>query len=295
MTETFQGKHRCRVCGFEQDNRGYVDVSQPVPHTAEHLEDMRAEMDALRAAETLTPFLLTPEPIGMNSITQPSPILLNTVTQGNCLDLLPRVPSKSIDLVLTDIPYAEVNRASGGLRVLDKGAADTETFSLDALVGELARVTKGSVYLFCGIKQISPITELLQAQGMTTRLGVWHKTNPSPMNGQRLWLSGIEACVFGRFPHAAFNEHCKSAVWTAPSGRSKIHPTQKPLVLFERLVLASSNPGDIVLDACCGSGTTGVACQNTGRNFIQMELDPGYCEIARSRLKLLPDVLPVAA
>jgi site-specific DNA-methyltransferase (adenine-specific) len=212
--------------------------------------------------------------------------MINEVLQGDCLELLPLVPAQSVDLVLTDIPYAEVSRTSGGLRVLDKGRADAATFSLDQFVPAIARVARGSVYVFCGVKQISRLTELLQAQGMTTRLGIWQKTNPSPMNGTRLWLSGVEACVFGRFPNAVFNERCKSAIWTTPSGRSKQHPTEKPLALFQRLVSASTNEGDTVLDPCCGSGTTGVACQNTGRNFIQMELDFRYCKIARDRLKL---------
>ena len=203
---------------------------------------------------------------------------------GDCLEVMKWLPDKSVDMVLSDIPYGVVNRSSGGLRNLNKGQADVETFLLEELIPELARVVKGSIYLFCSGEQISPITNLLHTQDMTTRLGIWHKTNPSPMNGQRLWLSGIEACVFGRFPNATFNEHCKSAVWSAPSGRSKIHPTQKPLVLFERLVLASSNPGDTILDNCCGSGTTGVACYNTGRNSIQIDISQEYCDIARKRL-----------
>jgi site-specific DNA-methyltransferase (adenine-specific) len=67
--------------------------------------------------------------------------------------------------------------------------------------------------------------------------------------------------------------------------KPKLHPTQKPVALWEYLIRTYTNEGDTVLDNCCGSGTTGVACQNTGRNFIQFELSPEYCKIARSRLK----------
>jgi DNA modification methylase len=69
-----------------------------------------------------------------------------------------------------------------------------------------------------------------------------------------------------------------------------LHPTQKPVALFEYLIRTYTNEGDTVLDNCCGSGTTGVACVNTGRNFIQMELSPEYCEIARARLKLIEEI-----
>jgi site-specific DNA-methyltransferase (adenine-specific) len=63
-----------------------------------------------------------------------------------------------------------------------------------------------------------------------------------------------------------------------------LHPTQKPVALFEYLIKTYSNEGDLVLDNCIGSGTTAVACVNTKRNFIGMELSPEYCDIANKRL-----------
>lgn len=63
------------------------------------------------------------------------------------------------------------------------------------------------------------------------------------------------------------------------------HPTQKPVPLLEYLIFTYTNPGMTVLDNCMGSGSTGVACVNTGRNFIGMELDPGYFEIAKQRIE----------
>jgi len=66
---------------------------------------------------------------------------------------------------------------------------------------------------------------------------------------------------------------------------NKLHPTQKPVALFSYLIKTYTNEGDLVLDNCCGSGTTGVACQNLGRNFIEIEISPEYCKIAEDRLK----------
>lgn len=63
-----------------------------------------------------------------------------------------------------------------------------------------------------------------------------------------------------------------------------LHPTQKPVALFEYLIRTYTNEGDTVLDNCAGSGTTGVACLNTGRKFILIEKDAKYCEIIRNRL-----------
>lgn len=67
--------------------------------------------------------------------------------------------------------------------------------------------------------------------------------------------------------------------------RTKIHPTQKPVALMEYLIRTYSNEGDTVLDSCMGSGTTGVACANTGRDFIGIEQDANYFAIARSRIE----------
>lgn len=208
--------------------------------------------------------------------------------QGNCLELMPQIPSGSVDLILTDIPYGEVNRVSGGLRNLDKGVADTfDNNLLEPICIEFSRVCKdnGSIYIFCGTKQISPIVCYLESRGFSTRVGAWNKTNPSPMNGTTVWLSGLEFCVFGRRPKATFTEHCKKALWDNPSGRSKVHPTEKPVALFERLVKASSLEDYWVLDPFMGSGTTGVAAVNIGRNFIGIEQEAKYFEIAKKRIE----------
>lgn len=204
---------------------------------------------------------------------------------NDCMKILPTLDNKSVDLVVTDIPYGEVNRKHGSLRKLDKGKADIITFDLDIFVSELARVTKGSIYIFCGTEQVSNIRKILVQNKMSTRLCIWEKTNPSPMNGDKIWLSGIECCVFGRFPNATFNEHCKNTVFRYPCGRNKLHPTQKPLELIEKLVLASSNEGDTVFDPCMGSGTTGVACKKNNRKFIGIEMDREFYNIASHRIE----------
>lgn len=207
-----------------------------------------------------------------------------TLLQGDSLKLIKEIPDDYIDLVLTDIPYGEVNRKSNGLRNLDKGVADIADFNLEECLKSLCRVTKGSIYIFCGTEQVSAIRKTLKTDGMSTRLCIWEKTNPSPMNGQHIWLSGVECCVYGKRKGATFNEHCKNTVFRHPCGKSKLHPTQKPTDLMRRLVLASSNANDTVLDPFMGSGTTGVACIETGRRFIGIERDANYFNIAKNRI-----------
>ena len=211
---------------------------------------------------------------------------------GDCMEFLPKLATDSVQLVLADLPYGEVNQKSAGLRLLDRETADDCDIDLDAMVGQLVRICSGSFYLFCGTQQISGLISKFKEHGLTTRLGAWEKSNPSPMNGTRLWVSGMEFCVFARKPNATFNEHCQKALWKNPVGRSKVHPTEKPVALMERLVAASSNAGDTVLDHTMGSGTTGVAAMRSGRHFIGIERDPAYFEIARKRVNdLQPDLL----
>ena len=202
----------------------------------------------------------------------------------DCMFFMRGVKDKSFNLTVTDIPYGEVNRKSNGLRNLDKGDADVETFPLETFLDEVCRVTSGSVYIFCGTEQVSDIRKRLIINGMSTRLCIWKKTNPSPMNGDKIWLSGIECCVYGKFPKATFNYHCVNTVFEFPCGRKKFHPTEKPVKLMEYIIGASSNEGDTVFDPCMGSGTTGVACLNLGREFVGCELSKEHFSVAEDRL-----------
>ena len=194
------------------------------------------------------------------------------------------LPDDYAAMTLTDIPYGVVNRESGGIRSFDKKNADDETFALDVFINEVVRVTSGSIYVFCATEQVSELRGLLVKHGLTTRLCIWEKTNPTPVNGQYMWLSGIECCVFGRKKGATFNEHCKNTVWRYPGVRSKTHPTEKSLDLFRYLIRASSNPNDIIFDPCAGSGTTPAAAILEGRRFTAFELDPQYVDSAQVRI-----------
>jgi site-specific DNA-methyltransferase (adenine-specific) len=203
----------------------------------------------------------------------------------NCMNVLPSLLDGSISLTLTDIPYDEVNRKSGGLRNLDKSHADIITFPLDNFIDEIVRVTSGSIYIFCGSVQVSHIRSRLIEHGLSVRHCIWEKTNPSPMNGQHIWLSSIENCVFAKKSGAVFNEHCKSAVWRNATERYKNHPTPKPVKLMSRLIEASSNIGDIVFDPCMGSGAVGLAAKQTGRKFIGIEMNEEYFKQTQERIE----------
>lgn len=89
---------------------------------------------------------------------------------GDCLEMMRQIPDGSVDMILTDIPYGEVNRKSSGLRNLDKGDADIITFSLKDAINESVRLAKQSIYLFCGTGQVSEIRSRMVDAGLSTRL-----------------------------------------------------------------------------------------------------------------------------
>ena len=204
---------------------------------------------------------------------------------GDCLEIMKNIEDKTADFVLTDIPYAEVNRSSNRLRNLDKGNADVLTFNLYSFLEELYRITSNSICVFCGREQFSTIYSFFANKKGTVRPIVWEKTNPSPMNGQYIYLSGVEMGVWYKKQGAkTFNAHCKNTVFHYPNGRSKLHPTEKNHALLEDLIKDNTNEGQIIFDPCCGSGSHCFVAENLGRKYIGIELDKNYFNVATERM-----------
>lgn len=209
------------------------------------------------------------------------------VITGDCLEVLRTLPDASVDAVVTDPPYNAVNRPIGKMRSrrsMDKGGADSAPVDIEALASEFVRLCRGSLYVWCSTEQAGAWRRAFQARRLTTRQCAWIRTNPSPLNCDKMWLSGMELCIFARKPNAVFHRFFEVPVWHGSAERVKGFPCPKPVWLMRELIDASTDYGDTVLDPFCGSGTTGVACVQTGRNFIGIEIDPGYADIARRRI-----------
>lgn len=211
------------------------------------------------------------------------------------MKVMPKLPDNCFNLILTDIPYGNVTKNGeerakhpGQLRSMNKEYADIVTFDLEMFLEQIYRLCKGSAYIFCGIEQLSKIFSYFDAKSdMSTRQCLWHKSNPSPVNGQYYWIHAIENCVFAKKRKTTFNQHCKHGVWDFPVGRSKRHKTEKPLKLFEYLIESSTNEGDIVFDPCIGSGTTAEAALNLNRKFIGIDIIQECVDMSNDRLKNL--------
>ena len=123
------------------------------------------------------------------------------------------------------------------------------------------------------------------------RLVIWQKTNPVPLNMRATYLSNSRkmAVTSVKAGKPTFNSKYDSGIYAYPIPRhngNRMHPTQKPLLLFEDLVRKHSNTGDLVVDPFLGSGTTGVAAVRNARRFAGCDLDNNYVKIARERMKV---------
>ena len=227
---------------------------------------------------------------------------------GDCLELMRNIPAASIDLILCDLPYGTTQNKWDAV------------IPFEPLWAEYWRVCKGPVVLTAA--QPFTTTAIASNLGNFKYAWVWEKTQAvGHLNAWRRPMQSHEdVLVFCRgtppyFPiitdkptenqrpvtartktSGNYGSH-KLDVHKCPPDKSMprsvikfsnaqgtVHPTQKPVALMEYLIRTYTNPGDLVLDNCMGSGTTGVACMNTGRRFIGIERDKEYFNVATSRI-----------
>lgn len=208
---------------------------------------------------------------------------------GDCIKEMKNV--EKAKLLLTDIPYEEVNRKDNGLRNLNKDKADIKTFEIKNFLNVIYE--KADIFIiFCGQNQMSEIFCYFndkQKQGKgTVRQLVWCKSNPSPMNGEYVYLSGTENAIwFKKKGTGKMNCKCKKNYFVHSTGSSKYHPTEKNHKLLEELILDNTNENDLIIDCCMGSGSTGIVTLQNNRDFIGIELDENYFNIAKERINNL--------
>lgn len=218
--------------------------------------------------------------------------MLNTITLGDSYKLIKDIPDKRIDLVIIDPPYLFDNFGGGCFgneRKKNRKELEMIRHGFDyIIIQELKRVMKKTnIYIFCSKAQLRDYFNLFAEENID--LLVWHKTNPIPAIANN-YLSDLEYCFFVR--EKGVEVHCnyesssklyESAMNKKDKEKYK-HPTIKPLPLIKKLIINSSNKGDIVLDCFSGSGTTCAAAKELGRQFIGIEIDEEYHKISIDRI-----------
>lgn len=229
--------------------------------------------------------------------------------QGDCLELMKDIPDGSIDMILCDLPYGTTKNKCDSIIPLDELWKHYERIIKDNGAIVLFSQPPFNIVLGCSnlkmfryewIWEKESGTGFLNAKKMPLKnsenILVFYKSLPT--YNQQMSAGKPYKCKQGRgSSNWNYNEDCGGHV-TENNGeryplniikfnrdRNTVHPTQKPVALLEYLVKTYTNEGEVVLDNCMGSGSTGVACVNTGRKFIGMELDEKYFAIAKQRIE----------
>lgn len=214
------------------------------------------------------------------------------IHNDDCLTMLKGIKSKSIDLVVTDPPYKVDTKGAGvyGSVAQFKQIECMADGIKDELLDELCRVMKKiNIYLFCSKNQLVPLINYFTDKKCNWNLLTWHKTNPIPTCNNK-YLPDTEYVLFFREKGVKIQgtyDTKKTYFITPINAKDKAlyqHPTCKPVEILQNFIVNSSNENDVVLDPFMGSGSTGVACINTHRNFIGIEINAKYYETAKTRL-----------
>jgi site-specific DNA-methyltransferase (adenine-specific) len=233
---------------------------------------------------------------------------MNKVIQGDCLEVMKDIPDKSIDMILCDLPYGTTRNKWDSIISLNQMWTEYERIIKDN--GAIVLTAQTPFDKILGTSKI----ELLRYEW------IWIKQQGTGfLNSKKMPLKATEnILVFYKNP-PTYNPQMRTGFkpYTSKSGKGssnygeqvqvvtesngeryplnwievvydkdKLHPTQKPIALFEYLIKTYTNEKDLVLDNCAGSGTTGVACKNLNRNYILIEKEPEYIDIINARLNI---------
>lgn len=219
-----------------------------------------------------------------------------TLYNNDCLNVFKDIPDNSIDLIISDVPYKVISggrpkykgQPSGILSKNDGKIFNNNDIKPCEYMYELYRVLKEGTHCYIFINFINLQEMMNEAEKVGFKLHtllIWEKNNKTP---SRWYMKNQEYILFMRKGKA---KPVKNAgvghilKYNNIMGGNKSHPCEKPVDLLELLITNSSNENDIVFDPFMGSGSCGVACMNTNRKFIGIELDENYFNIAKNRIE----------
>ena len=212
---------------------------------------------------------------------------------GNCLEIMKGISDNSIDLIVTDPPYLinykTSRRKNKNHDFCTEIKNDDNPELIEKYINECYRIMKEdtAMYIFCNHNKVDFFKQTLEKANFKIKnMIIWVKNN---------WTAGDLKAAFGKQyeiiflvnkGRAMFKGKRITDIWefNRVSGKDLVHQNQKPVGLLEQMILKHSDKGQVVFDGFMGSGSTGVACVNTNRKFIGIELDKKYFDIAEKRI-----------
>lgn len=189
--------------------------------------------------------------------------LENKIINADCMDILKQLPDKSIDLVLTDPPYG-IGISNNPVRQKHAKKDWDKQIPISDIFEEIFRVSKEQIIWGGNYFNLPP----------TQGFFIWDKVQPENFS--------LSMCEFA---WCSKQQPAKIFSYSVLKEKDKIHPTQKPIQLFQWLINRETKENDLILDCFSGSGTTAIACHNLKRRFICIERDKDYYEASVKRLE----------
>ena len=248
-------------------------------------------------------------------------IELNRIYNEDCLEFMKKIKNDSIDLIFADPPY-NLSKSNFKMSFVKSKGADLDTNKGEwdefkskddfekfthSWLKECRRILKenGAIWVAGTYHNIYLVGYILQNKLEMEILNevLWHKLDATPNMSCSRFVADHENFIWARkgkkntFNYGEMkklnNGKQMRSIWPKgkTAGGKKVHPTQKPEWLLERIILSTSNEEDIVFDPFIGSGTTAVVCTKLNRNFIGTDINPEYIQMAKDRLKILPKKL----
>ena len=221
---------------------------------------------------------------------------------NDCLEVMKELPDNSVDLIITSPPYEDISGA--GYKASKKDILFLKLYSefIDQVFDQYQRILKDGGQLFFNIKSKTAnktlrtphwleFTDAFQKLDFKSYI-IWKYSGSFDSTKSRFHLDYEIIYHLSKGDQIYLNSDCGiddplTSVWYVPHNIPKaerVHPTQMPIALAERILKIASREDDLVLDNFMGSGTTGVACKQMGRNFIGIELDENNFQIAQQRI-----------
>lgn len=210
-----------------------------------------------------------------------------TLYQGDCLEVMKDIPSASVDMVLTDPPYGMSFQSGHRIEKHRHIVNDSDLSWLYPLAKECYRVASNNSahYVFCSFHAVDKFKQAFEQFFKIKNILIWEKNNTSMGDLKADFAPKHEMVLLLHKGRRLINGRRDPNIFRFARTRNELHPTQKPVDLIQYLAAKFSDEGQVILDPFVGSGTTGVACANTNRKFIGIELDEIYFNIAADRIE----------
>ena len=208
---------------------------------------------------------------------------------GDCLEIMDGLIEEGIkvDCILTDPPYGMEFKSNYRKIKYDKIKNDNNLLFLDEYFKKCFNLLNNDthIYCFCSWHNVDKFKIHFEKYFKLKNIIVWEKNNTSMGDLKGSYAPKYEFILYGHKGRRLRNGFRYPDILKFNRTGNKYHPTQKPADLIELLLNQSSNENEVIFDGFMGSGSTGVACMNTNRKFIGIELDKNYFNIAKQRIE----------